>query len=290
MEENAKCYTYEELHFDDELLPTVDATYIIHLEGNGRYKSIQNQLEEYHPTKLLYILHNKGYKTCEKVNVNNPSKDLVDSFLQIFKHAKERNYENILILEDDFIFCDKIKDSFHNTNVNNFVLQNQNKNCVYLLGQAPILLIPYDYYNYQILLSGGTHCVIYNRKCIESILSISEENIIDWDRFLVLNFYKYTYYLPLCYQLIPETENSKNWGNGGIVDYILVNHVVKSIYKLLLLDTQVEPGYSILYFTSKLLFYLILFLLVLVLYKLMPLQLPRKLIKLTNKLKVSQQN
>jgi hypothetical protein len=45
---------------------------------------------------------------------------------------------------------------------------------------------------------------------------------------------------PLCYQLFPETENQKYWGKN-----------VVGIIKLLKLDTQVEPGYSIAYIASR---------------------------------------
>jgi hypothetical protein len=63
------------------------------------------QLNEYQPTNTVYILFNKGYKKCKKQDfITNPPYDLVDANLNIFKHAKENNYDNILILEDDFIF------------------------------------------------------------------------------------------------------------------------------------------------------------------------------------------
>ena len=57
----SSCYTFEQIEYSNGLLD-LDATYIIHLEGNGRIENIKSQLNEYHPTNLVYILYNKGYK------------------------------------------------------------------------------------------------------------------------------------------------------------------------------------------------------------------------------------
>jgi outer membrane lipoprotein-sorting protein len=58
------CYTFVEYNFNEGLFDkTIDATYIIHLENNGRFESVIKQLEEYKPTKKVYILYNKGYKS-----------------------------------------------------------------------------------------------------------------------------------------------------------------------------------------------------------------------------------
>jgi hypothetical protein len=48
MEENIDCYRFKKIYFDDGILNNaVDATYIIHLEGNGRYNDIQKQLSQW---------------------------------------------------------------------------------------------------------------------------------------------------------------------------------------------------------------------------------------------------
>ena len=60
------CYRFELLEFNDWLFENVDATYILHLEGNGRLDHIHDQLKTYHPTKKVYLVYNKGYKKCHK--------------------------------------------------------------------------------------------------------------------------------------------------------------------------------------------------------------------------------
>ena len=77
---NTKCYRFEKFIFQKGLLDNcVDATYIIHLKDNGRFEGIMNKLDEYHPTKITYIVFNKGYKNCEKEDyITIPPLDLVD--------------------------------------------------------------------------------------------------------------------------------------------------------------------------------------------------------------------
>ena len=97
------CYNFVEYNFEQGLFDdSIDATYIIHLENNGRINNIIEQIYKYKPTKKIYILYNKGFKNCNKIlEKNEPDKDLVHCNLRIFKHAKLNNYDNILILEDD---------------------------------------------------------------------------------------------------------------------------------------------------------------------------------------------
>ena len=270
------CYRFEKYIFNDGLLNNgVDATYIIHLENNGRLDNIMNQLSEYHPTNKVYILFNKGYKLCDKENIDLPADDLIDAFLYCFKHANEHNYNNILILEDDFIFNPEIKNIKHINNINNineYCINNINNKFILLLGCIPFISIPYNSYLYYTF-SMGMHSVIYSKLMREIILNDNIQNIKDWDAYLSFN--KLQYYTPLCYQLFPETENSKNWGeNYGVFKFLMI--LPKYIIKILKLNNQVEPGYSIMYIFSKLFFWFLLFLLIyLIFYR----QIQKKILK-----------
>ena len=127
------CYTFKKISYDSGFMDdSVDATYVIHLEGNGRLESIHLQLEKKHPTKEVYILFNKGYKKCKKeLSQQIPPIDLIDAFKQIFIHAKGQNYNNIIIFEDDFILNENIKD--HETDeINLFINQQKNTSFIYV--------------------------------------------------------------------------------------------------------------------------------------------------------------
>jgi hypothetical protein len=66
MEENESCYYFKQRTYETCLFREVDATYIIHLKGNGREPGVEQQLVENHPTKTIYIVENQGYKKCPK--------------------------------------------------------------------------------------------------------------------------------------------------------------------------------------------------------------------------------
>jgi hypothetical protein len=252
------CYKFENIEFTDGLFDDcVDATYIIHLKENERLTNVQQQLEEYHPTNKVFILYNKG-PGCEKNIENNiPPLDLVDAFLHCFKHAEDNNYDNILILEDDFIFDKKIKENEHIQNICNFIKTKNGEPIMYRIGCIPLLQIPYSWdfmHNKGLLM--GTHSVIYNKAYCDKLLQIDQTKINDWDIFNNGFANSYTYYTPLCYQLFPETENSKYWGQENILFFVL-GKILFLIFQFLGLNKSIEPGYSFFYTFSKFLFFIV---------------------------------
>ncbi len=110
--QNSHCYTFEKREYNNGFLDSfVDATYILTMENSKRKDNYENQLKEFIPTKTIYIVHNKGYKKCNKILPKEiPPCDLIDANLNAMNHTLKNNYNNILILEDDFIFNKKIKD------------------------------------------------------------------------------------------------------------------------------------------------------------------------------------
>ena len=239
------CYYLKTQYYTEPLFKEVDATYIIHLEGNEkRHKNIIDQLTLYHPTKIVHIVFNKGYKKCDKPKIKNSVEDLIDTYLYILNDAKK--YNTILILEDDFMFHKDVKN--HTTNIDTFVKSHDT--FIYRLGCIPNIQIPYNMYTYRGI-SGGAHCILYSKTIRNKILN-DKKRITDWD--IYINFFSinYIYYTPICYQLFPNTENRNNWGIDNAIDYFIAQYIIIIIISLLKLDTSVEPGYSILYFTSKL--------------------------------------
>jgi hypothetical protein len=249
---NSACYRLEQQDFSNGLLD-LDATYIIHLEGNGREEKIKKQLEEYQPTNLVYILYNKGYKKCNKsLHLNEPQIDLIDAFLYIFNDAHIKNYKNVLILEDDFIFNNKIKEKQKQSNVMDFIKKKENEPMIYMLGCLPFVQRSYDKYTNALSCGIGTHACIYTKTFIEEVLQENKKEITDWDYYTFRKYARYMYHEPLCYQLFPETENQNNWESFFGLKYVLL-----SLIKLLQLDKKPEPGYTFFYNSSKVLYALI---------------------------------
>ena len=265
------CYKFSEIQYSTGILQgCIDATYVIHLEGNGRYKNIIDQLEMYNPSKIVYIVFNKGYTNCEKLkNIATPAQDLIDAFLQIFKHSNSKNYNNILILEDDFIFNEQIKQKTHIKSICDFVNARENEDFQYMLGCIPYIKMPcsINLNHYINKCSTGTHACIYSKLNREKMLNEKFENITDWDLYSSLYNKRYMYYFPLCYQLFPETENSKKWGEHNLF-WFYFSKITLFVFRLLKLDTQVEPGYSFFYKFSNIFPCLLLILGLYLLYKL----------------------
>lgn len=257
--DNKKCYTFHEFDFDDGFLQeSVDATYIIHLENNGRRSDIDAQLTQYHPTNKVYLVINKGYKQCEKtLPQDKAAYDLTDAFIQIFKHARTNNNNHILILEDDFIFHEKILEPIVHEDINHFLNSKPDEAFVYYLGCIPYIQSMGMTNHHLLWLSSGTHACIYSRAMREHTIKYydSGRSIIDWDLFNNFNYWNYSRYIyhePVCYQLWTITENSKEWYNPfGIADWI------KYWVRMANLDKQVEPGHLYFYRFSKGMFLLI---------------------------------
>jgi hypothetical protein len=266
---STQCYNFKKIKYNKGLLDDeVNATYIIHLEGNGRYEHIMSQLESYHPTKEVYILFNKGYKKCKKdEHIKLPAHDLIDAFLHVFKHAKNENYDNILILEDDFIFTEKIKKTSTQQDICTFLNNNKDKDYHYFLGCLPFLQLPctIDSKHFINICSGGTHAVIYTKKNRERLLKVNQKDITDWDYYSFTHSRRYTYCQPLCYQLFPDTDNSNNWHKDNYIFHMFLKLVKKILNNFFKLDTQIEPGYSIFYLYSKIFPFILLTLLILIL-------------------------
>ena len=253
---NNDCYYFELYNYNDGLLSNfVDATYVIHLINNGRINDIKYKINTTHTTNILYIVYNKGYRNCTKEKyVISTVQDLIDVNFEIFKHAKIHNYNNILVLEDDYIFSDEIKNK-NNINIIKKFIKNK-INFQYYLGCLPILTIPNNIYNYKIVLGGAAHSVIYSKYNRELILNTIQSQLYDWDICNILSYPCYTFHKPLCYQIFPITENQLNWIK--IFNNSYINNILSKIARfgiiLLKLNIQPEPGFSFLYILSKVLY------------------------------------
>ena len=253
-------YSFEDIINDKGLLDNcIDATYIIHLEGNEERRSnITNQLNIYQPSKKIHILNNKGFKKCKKnLKEQTPVYDLIDCFIKVFKDSEDKKYNNVLILEDDFRFSEKIKEPKHIEEISTFINKcaKVDQNFIYLLGCVPYLQIPSLIKHSKVIFSTGTHACIYSKKFREDILRTPQHKIYDWDLYTNLNSSasRYIYKIPLCYQLFYETDNF----NSCIYNS---KYLMMSLFKKMNMDKSPEPGFSNFYWISRVIFFLILFL------------------------------
>lgn len=264
------CYTFQEIKYEINhknvepffLSDLLSVTYILHLVGNNRLENAIKQINEFKPTQRVFVVHNRGYKKCAKKNVLNTTDDIIDAYIQIFKHSDLNKFTNILVLEDDFIFSNLFKDKQVSTELNSFLINKPNKSYAYFLGTLPLIQVPYFSHHRKVLLSVGAHATIYSQNLVQDILSKQKNSnakkIGDWD-FDLKKYTNYMYYKPLCYQLFTQTENQSFWAINYPILYQLVP-IAKYIIKKLDLDTNVEPGYSYFYNFSYYIFLFVVFL------------------------------
>ena len=224
-----KCFSFKELKFKYGIFDeSVDCTYIIHLEKNTqRLKNIKIQLHKYAPSKKIYIYNNKGFKKCKKNLYKQKSNyDIIHSYLEIFKHAHSKKYNNILVLEDDFIL-DRIILHEDINNINKFCLKNKQEYFNLSMGTVPLLFYPINKHFNKPIINFGVHNTIYSKKMRINLLN-NEKYIYkvgDWDVYNNLIKNRYFYYKPLIYQRFEETENQKNWPLFICFKYICLKYI-----------------------------------------------------------------
>ena len=265
---NQQCYKYDNIYFKEGILDEiVDAVYVILLEGSNRTNNVYKQLNEFKLCKNNHIQINKGYKKCNKNfnnnKINSSNIDIIDSNIHVFNDAKQKNYNNILYLQDDFILDEAIKDNFHINNLKKFI--NNNNFNLYNLGCFSFLTLPTNYLttlkSYFYL---SAQSIIFSKKSRNIILknykNIKINKYIQDDIWYnsILDK-KYYYYRPLCYQTFPLTENRKTcWSSFLILNFFI------SLFKL---DKQVQPGWTFIYIGNYLFIILIILIILFILIK-----------------------
>lgn len=245
----------------------IDATYVVYLEGNQeRYDQVMDQLKQIRPTEQIWIVHNKGYKKCHKGDhIQSPPQDIVDVNYEIFKHANQEGYQSILVLEDDFLFDERLLPTDPNSGriakeIGHFIKSwGDETPLLYYLGTLPLIQCPWGLSPHNIVfLSAANHAPIYNRAFRDMILSVNSTQIKDLDVYIQeYPGLRFSYSVPLCYQIFTYTENSGYWGYQDSLVHVFSKkfHDVNSW--LFDLDKKIEPGYSFYYLFSKVLFFIL---------------------------------
>jgi len=277
---NNSCYRFEKYTYTDGLFnDNIDATYIIHLEGNGRLEGIKKQIAEIHPTNIVYIVFNKGFKKCKKILFKDKiSYDIIDTNINIFKHANDNNYNNILVLEDDFIFSDNIKNKNHINNINTFLFKKKGGDFIYQLGGRAFILFPAGNSTYLTLSLLG-HANIFSKVSQNRLINdyyngkiasynhiAGLDSCILYQSIFLLNLYIYD--IPLVYQTFPITDNQNEWYSNDALSKIL-KYLDLSYIKLTNLDKIPEPGFSGFYIIAKIVSLLLFIVIIYIIYKIL---------------------
>ena len=259
------CYTFKTLLFNKPLFPLLDHTFIITMHNSSRIQNCLYQLQKYPFTSNVTFVFNKGFKNCHKYHCHDnacstidvPYKDIVHANKYIMNYSIQNNFNNILILEDDFI-CSTELNTTHSKICQKFIHHHKFQPLIFYMGTIPHFSLAFGSKSFRkVFLSTGTHAVIYNNLSMKHILS---NNFNDIDLFLSSKN-RFAYYLPLVYQIFPQTDNQQYWGSS--------NYLLKPLSKLLIyylnsfgLDKHPEPGTSRIYRLNRVfdfIYYFILF-------------------------------
>lgn len=268
IESNSKCFTFETQNLQKGLFDeAIDCTYVIHLLKNGRLEHIYDEIRRTIPTKTVVIAKNMGYKKCNKKLIDQATyQDLTDAFLQCFSHAKQNGHKTIMILEDDFIFRPNISQNDIDKVVN-FIKVKNDEEMIFSLGAIPTIMYPIGYKGiYKSIKTYGMHCCIYTEKTVAKMLEKMEVEDKHWDVIMDNKIQNhYIFYKPLCYQTFPETENKKKWSDKDRTS--IIGHLKSGIIHGLNLHETYEPGFPVMYFLAKLLFWILIVVFIWIIWK-----------------------
>ena len=235
------CYYYRDYRLPKgNLDPSIDCTYVLIMHDSPREHQIYQHIMKAEPTSRVIFQYNFGYKKCDKtLRENKPNIDLEHANKTVFKHALDRGYKRILLLEDDCEFDERIRDPKIVENLNTF-LSEKNPD-IYNFGSTFAFPLATDVMTgkeHQLLMyNTASHAVVYSENYMKYAVDhnfMGGHSDFETNRHLS----KYTYKFPLAYQKVTETENAKE-GWGGAY-FLLDNLIVKPTG----IDTQVQPGYD----------------------------------------------
>lgn len=222
--ENKHCYYYKYIKQKNGIFENiVDAVFILLMENSKREHDIFKQLDKYNLHSNVIIQYNKGFNLCKKKLLKNYTHyDLMDANFQVFNYSIEKNYNNILILEDDFIITKNIYKKEYVNAISNFV-KNKDYN-VLSLGAFPYIKQCFGKYISKCFYITCAQAIIYNKKYFQIFKNRIKKykHVDDFKNVSKL----YMTNIPIIIQPFPITENMKNWSSYAQNCFIILNKIL----------------------------------------------------------------
>lgn len=177
-----------------------DAIFIITVKKNETTDSqlhMVKNIDKLGCKNNTYWCYTKGYKEC---NLKDHLENLKYNYKIIFEFCILKNFDNILILEDDLIVTDKLWDNYKEKKkeILNIIIKNKNKCLIFYFGKLPFFSYPVNKYISKGLFIHN-HCVMFNQNSAKEFLKLYNNIIFHAnDTFQLLNnTFK-------CYSLLPD--------------------------------------------------------------------------------------
>lgn len=214
------CYSEELLTYENPLFTRVPITFVITMHNSTRRTQYIKELNKTRLTARVIVLHNKGYKKCNKPGVDTPAADLWHANIYAAKRASElAPGQPVLIVEDDVEFTDNI--SKFSESIEDFFL-NKTEPSAYKLGCFPYLSYRLNKEHLRVLHGATTHAVLYNAAALTRFSNFN----IRWLHDLEMYQYLYVYtcsHVCATQHLDFTTENSQSWNMFYIPELIYKN-------------------------------------------------------------------
>jgi hypothetical protein len=234
---------------------SLDCAIILTLEGSERTPQAVRRSEAFSSlVSKVVIQTNPGYKNIKKpLPVETAEADCGFCHYGACKYSLENGFENVLVLEDDFIVEDEYYE--HEDAIREDIIDFLEKSEIdhYFLGCTPFLAIPWSFScggTWRVIRGGTAHAVIHSKKGMKKIVNDWEKDpnkILPVDLYMFRNR-SFMHARPLVCQTFPETENKlKNWGSDATISGMVSNIFIGAVG----LDLTTQPGYDIMYGTAK---------------------------------------
>ena len=242
------CYYYDTIQKNMSTWDAViDGCFILIMENSKHKENIYKNIIPNVPVSKIFVQYNKGFRKCEKENIDRTDKDLAYSLKVAFQKALSMGMKRVLVLEEDVLFDDRIQNKEITDDIKQFIsIKNPD---VYNLGTL------FNFSNLMTIWSNHlhsyymsfTHAVIYSEMYMKDFIKNNTKNI-HTDVYFNKFKNKYLYKIPIVYQLFEKTENTDNWNSLGINWYSVSKFVIFDFYKL---DKQAQPGFDKVYEENK---------------------------------------
>ena len=175
-----------------------DAIFIITVkkdEVSNRQVNIMKNIKKLGCENDTFWCYTKGYKKCDLIN--SGALNLSYNYKIIFEFCLLKNFENILMIEDDLEVSNKLWVDYEEKKkkILNVIKENKNKCLVFHFGKFPLLSVPIK----KFLgwgLNFNTHCIMFNQNSAREYLKLyeSKKGNVTVDFFYNLNnkFKKYS--------------------------------------------------------------------------------------------------
>lgn len=255
---NKQCYYYKYIKQENGIFEnTVDAVFVLLMENSKREDSVKNQLSKYNLHSNIIIQYNKGFKSCKKKLIEYKSNyDLLDAYIQVFNYSNKNNYENILVLEDDFIVTKNIYKKDYISAISNFIKNNDYN--VFSLGTHCFLKKKkINNYINKCFIYPSAHANIYNKQYFKIFKDLVDKKILRHaDQYINVNKL-YMVNIPIIIQPYETTENKQNWDIIGLYSHLFLDKLLNINWDKNYKEKELEYWERYYYFFTKVNIYIL---------------------------------